>query len=236
MNTRIVLPVLASMVAAALALCAPALAQTGVQYADSMGSSIPGYGGGGYGGGSYGGTGVGGPASGSSISASPPSGSGPSKTTIVPYSAPAHSTTHRRHVKSVPEDTSAIEPGQGHLKLIKNSYAYERPTSSSARIQPVQAGKFVNVIGTSRYYAQVKLKDSEIAYVPLSALALVNPADKVFILTSDSAVLNAPNHLGKKIAEVHHGHNVHVVGVALSYMKIRMKDGTEGFIPVSSLE
>jgi len=35
---------------------------------------------------------------------------------------------------------------------------------------------------------------------------------------------------------VHSGHDVHVVGVALNYMKIRMKDGKEGYIPIRSLE
>jgi hypothetical protein len=227
MNARIGLRVLATLAACAIACATPALAQTGAEYPRTMpGDAIPSYGGGGYGG----------PAGGGSISAPAPSGSGPTKTTVIPYSPPVPVARHYRHIKTVPEDRSNVEPAQGHLKLIKNSYAYERPTSSSTRIEPVQAGKFVNVIGVSRYYAQVKLKNSEIAYVPLSAVALVNPADKMFVLTSDSAVLNAPNHLGKKIAEVHQGHNVHVVGVALNYMKIRMKDGTEGYIPVHSLE
>jgi hypothetical protein len=232
MKTRNGLSLMTILVAAgAIALATPALAQTGAEYPRTMpGDTIPSYGGGGYGG----------PAGGGSISAPAPSGSGASKTTVIPYdeSAPTTTTHHRttRHVKSVPEDISTIEPAQGHLKLVKNSYAYERPTSSSTRIEPVEAGKFVNVIGTSRYYAQVKLKNSEIAYVPLSAVAMVNPTDKMFKLTSDSAVLSAPNHSGKKIAEVHRGHDVHVIGIALSYMKIRMKNGTEGYIPVHALE
>ena len=99
-----------------------------------------------------------------------------------------------------------------------------------------EAGKFVNVIGISRHYAQVKLKSSEIAYVPLTAIDLVKPTDKMFKLTADTAVLTAPTHSAAKIAEVHRGRDVHVVGVALNYMKIRMKDGLEGFIPVHALE
>ena len=155
--------------------------------------------------------------------------------TVIPYTPPPPSTRHYRQ-KLVPEDNSAVEPGVGHLRLVKNSFAYERPTSSSNRIQPVESGKYVNVIGTSRYYAQVRLKNSEIAYVPLSAVAMVNPTDKVFTLTSDSPVLSAPSHRASKIAEVHQGHSVHVVGIALNYMKIKMKDGKEGYIPVNSLE
>jgi hypothetical protein len=230
MNTRIgltLMTTLALAAACAIALATPVFAQTGAEYPNTMpGGGVPG--------------GYGGSIGGGSISAPAPSGSGASKTTVIPYDeGEPVTTTHQRtvrHVRSVPADTSAVEPAQGHLKLLKNSYAYERPTSSSARIEPVQAGKYVNVIGTSHYYAQVKLQNSEIAYVPLAAVALVNPADKMFKLTADSAVLSAPNHWGSKIAEVHTGHDVHVVGVALNYMKIRMKDGKEGYIPVHSLE
>ena len=162
--------------------------------------------------------------------------------TVVPYGpdepTPVTTTHHRtvRHTRSVPEDRSSIEPAQGHLKLIKNSYAYERPTSSSTRIEPVEAGKFVNVIGTSHYYAQVKLKNSEIAYVPLTSIALVNPTDKMFKLTADAPVLSAPTHSASKIAEVHRGRDVHAIGIALSFVKIRMKDGKEGYIPIHALE
>ena len=31
-------------------------------------------------------------------------------------------------------------------------------------------------------------------------------------------------------------HNVHVVGLSLDYMQIRMKSGLEGFIPMTALE
>jgi len=232
MDTRSGLTLMATLALAAtfaIALAAPALAQTGVEYgSDGMPGNIPA--------GGYTGSGIGT----GSINAPTPSGSGPSKTTVIPYGPEEpYTTTHPqmlRRVREVPEDTSAVEPAQGHLKLVMNSYAYERPTSSSARIEPVEAGKYVNVIGTSQRYAVVTLKNSEIAYVPLNAVALVNPTDKIFKLTGDSAVLSAPTISAGKIAEVHRGHEVHVVGVGLNYMKIRMKDGKEGYIPVNTLE
>jgi hypothetical protein len=235
MDTRIGLTlrtVLAVATVCAIASTTPAFAQTGAEYPRTMpGGGVPG---GGYGGSSMGG---------GSITAPGPSGSGTSKTSVIPYDGPDEptpvTTTHRRtvrHTKSVPEDRSAVEPATGHLKLIKNSYAYERPSSASTRIEPVEAGKYVNVIGTSHYYAQVKLKNSEIAYVPLTSIALVNPTDKMFKLTTDAAVLSAPGHSASKIAEVHRGRDVHVIGISLNYMKIRMKDGKEGYIPIHALE
>jgi len=215
----------------AIAIAVPALAQTGAEYPNTM----PGP--------------AGVPAAGAGSVVPPaPSGSGSMRTyenpagdeTAPPPTGSAPAKTHhhvvRHHARSSSADSSAIEPAQGHLKLREDSWAYERPSKSSKKIQPVQSGKFVNVIGTSRYYAQVKLKNSEIAYVPLTALQLVAPTDKMFKLTSDASVLDEPNHAAKKLAEVHQGRDVHVIGVALNYMKIRMKSGVEGYIPISALQ
>ena len=86
-------------------------------------------------------------------------------------------------------ESSVIEPAEGHLKLTEDSPAYQRPSKSSKKVAEVHAGKFVNVTGTSREYAQVKLKTGETAYVPMTAIQLVTPTDKSFQLTSDAEVL-----------------------------------------------
>jgi hypothetical protein len=215
--------------ACVIAMASPALAQTGAEYPNTMPApaGVPAAGGG-------------------SIVPPAPSGSGGMRTYENPAGGegapppPAHRTaTHhtvKHHAKSSSTDSSTIEPAEGRLKLIEDSYAYQRPSKSSKKVQPVQAGKFVNVIGTSRYYAQVRLKNSEIAYVPLAAIQLVAPTDKMFKLTADARVLDAPNHAARKVAEVHQGRSVHVVGIALNYMKIRMKDGVEGYVPISALQ
>jgi len=190
---------------------------------------------------------AGAPAAGVSV----PSSIGATRTTDTPYESPAgdgaapatlshtnshrHTTVHRRKHAST-ADSGVVESAQGHLKLLQDSFAYKRPSKSSTRIQPVQADKFVNVIGTTRHYAQVRLKDEQIAYIPLTAIDLVKPTDKRFTLTADSAVLSAPNHSASRVAEVHRGRDVHVVGIAINYAKIRMKNGTEGFIPIHVLE
>ena len=56
------------------------------------------------------------------------------------------------------------------------------------------------------------------------------------MLTQDAAVLDAPNRWAKKLSEVHRKHNVHAIGIALNYMRIRMKSGVTGFIPVTALQ
>jgi hypothetical protein len=223
-----------SALAAAIALASAPLAraQTGAEYPRTInGGGVPG----------------------ADIHPSLPSGGGSSSSVVVPEgpagddegpppaTAPSHTSTHHhtsahRSGAAPTNDYASIEPAEGHLKLTADSWAYERPSKSSTRVEQVHAGKFVNVIGTSPSYVQIKLKNSEVAYVPQTAVQLVTPSDKMFQLTNDSPVLSAPNHSAKKLSEVHKGHSVHVVGVALNYMRIRMKDGTEGYIPVGALE
>jgi hypothetical protein len=92
------------------------------------------------------------------------------------------------------------------------------------------------VTGSTHYFLRVRLMNGKEGYVLAEAVQLAAPADKLFMLTHDAPVLDAPNHWGKKLSEVHKGHAVHVVGIALSYMKIRMRSGLEGYIPSSALE
>ncbi len=129
-----------------------------------------------------------------------------------------------------------IEPAQAKLKVLQASPVYASPTKSSKHVEQLTPGKFVEVTGSTRNYLQVKLKSGQTGYIDPSAVELDRPTDKVFVLTHDAGVLDKPNRWGKKVAEVHQSHNVHIVGIALSYMKIRMKSGLEGYIPTTALE
>jgi len=148
---------------------------------------------------------------------------------------PAHHKSHHAASHSA-SYAGAVESATGLLKLKEDSWAYATPAKSSGHVERVHSGKFVNVTGTTRNYVQVKLKSGAVAYVPVSAVELARPTDKVFKLTKDAPVLSVPNHHGKKLAEVHRDHEVHIVGTSVNYMKIRMKDGLEGFISISALE
>jgi hypothetical protein len=158
--------------------------------------------------------------------------------------APAHKKAIAVHHHAVHHKTKAVaaspppqvEPQSGKATIKTDSWAYSRPSKSGKRIEPMHAGKFVVVTGLTSSYVRVQLKNGSTGYVPASAVDLTRPADKVFQLTTDAPVLSQPSRYGKKISEVHKGHDVHVVGLALNYMKIRMRDGVEGFIPVSALE
>jgi len=129
-----------------------------------------------------------------------------------------------------------FEPASGHLKLTKETYVYSSPSRLSKKLEKAQASKYVNVTGVTRYYVRVRLKDGRIGYVPNSAVELVKPLNKDFILSSDSPVYAEPNRSAKRVAEVHKGHNVHVTGIAPSYIRIKMKSGLVGYVPQSAVE
>jgi hypothetical protein len=129
-----------------------------------------------------------------------------------------------------------IEPAKARLKVVEDSAVYAAPAKSSKHIEQLTRDKFVEVTGSTHYFLRVNLKNGQTGYVEPSAVELIKPADKVFVLTHDAPVLDKPNRWGKKLAEVHGGKNVHVVGLSLDYMQIRMKSGLEGFIPMTALE
>jgi uncharacterized protein YgiM (DUF1202 family) len=174
-------------------------------------------------------------------------------TTIAPAegetpSAQAPVTTHHRtpasaiHHPHVPGATAApvksvpVEPAQAKVLLKQDTWIYAQPSNKSAHVEKGEKSKFVMVTGSTHYFLRVKLKNGQDGYVMADAVEIAAPADKLFTLTHDAPVLNAPNRWGKKVSQVHQGHAVHVVGVALNYMKIRMHSGMEGYIPSSALE
>jgi hypothetical protein len=143
-----------------------------------------------------------------------------------------HASSKSKNTVREPE----IEPAHARLKLLASVPVYSAPSKSSKQIAHVPMDNFVIVTGSTHYFLQVTLKTGQIGYIEPSAVELVKPLDKVFVLTHDAGVLEKPNRWSKKLAEVHQGRNVHVVGISLDYMKIRMKSGLEGFIPTGALE
>ncbi len=178
--------------------------------------------------------------------AAPPNAGAPAEVAPAPAAAPTHAPVHHRkrtrkrrhhHVKAAPEVEATVEPASARLK-VKTAGApiYARASKQSEPVGTLSADKFVQVTGSTKSYLQVQLKDGKTGYVEPSAVYMVTPYDKQFLLTADSPVFAAPNQFASKLAQVHRGRYVHVVGQALSYLKIRMKDGTEGYVPMTAAQ
>ncbi len=152
-------------------------------------------------------------------------------------SAPQHhKATRPADLKIAPSYAGPIDPAQGRMTIKQDTWAYASPAKSSRQIEQLHADQFVSITGLTHYFARVKLKDEQTGYILLSDLELCRPTDKIFQLTRDTPVLSQPSHFGQRLAEVHSGHDVHVIGTSLNYMKIRMKNGLEGYIMTSALE
>jgi len=170
-----------------------------------------------------------------------PGNSAPSGGDETETAAPAPRVVHhhaipRPNATPIPNLVFEVEPAEARLLLRRDTEAYLQPNKLSPTIAQLSGGNFVNATGVTRFFVRIKLKSGAVAYVLDDDLVLTVPADKIFRLTADTPVLAQPNKWAKPIAEVHQGHDVHVIGVALSYMKIQMKSGLEGFIATRALE
>ena len=172
----------------------------------------------------------------------PPEGA-PAEVAPPPEAPPAPAPVHhrrtrkrRRHART-PEVETTVEPANARLK-VKSSGApiYARGSTRSEQIGTLNADMYVQVTGSTRSYLQIQLKDGRTGFIEPSSVDLVTPFDKEFRLTADSPVYSAPNQFAQKVAEVHRGKYIHVIGHALSYVQIRMKDGTQGFVPMTAAQ
>jgi hypothetical protein len=173
--------------------------------------------------------------------AAPPRSTAPSNNEGTEAAAPTAAIVHhhlvpRPSATPIPNLVFEVEPGDARVLIHNDTTAYLQPSRMSPVVEQLQAGKFIHVTGSTHYFLQAKLKNGSVVYVPADDAYLTVPADKIFRLTSDTPVLERPNKWAKQLAIVHQGHDVHVVGVALSYMKIQMKSGLEGYITTRALE
>jgi len=60
--------------------------------------------------------------------------------------------------------------------------------------------------------------------------------NKKFKLTHDSPVYETTSSGSRVVGQVHHGKFVHVTGIAGDWLRIQLRNGTVGFIPVSAAE
>src|SRR5438309_1648867 len=149
----------------------------------------------------------------------PPETEGPpalpdERMTVVPEGGAPSAAAPKKHVTHHKTTASAeVEPIKSRLAIKQDAWIYSSPTKWSKHLKRAHTGNFVNVTGTTHYYLQVKLASGETGYISPADVNLVKPADKVFQLTHDAPVTDVSNHWGKKLAEVHARHPVHVIGV-----------------------
>jgi tetratricopeptide (TPR) repeat protein len=64
----------------------------------------------------------------------------------------------------------------------------------------------------------------------------IKQVNKLFLLTKNSPVYENPDPTSRQIARVKRKKYVHVIGITGSYLQIKLRNGTIGFIPISAAE
>jgi tetratricopeptide (TPR) repeat protein len=79
---------------------------------------------------------------------------------------------------------------------------------------------------------------AEAAATPAAAPAAIKikKVNKLFLLTKNSPVYESPDPTSRQVAKVQRKKYVHVIGITGSYLQIKLRNGTIGFIPISAAE
>ena len=64
----------------------------------------------------------------------------------------------------------------------------------------------------------------------------IEETDQLFLLTHDSPVFDSISANARVIAQVHRRRNVHVTGINANWLRIRLSNGTVGYIPATAAE
>lgn len=132
---------------------------------------------------------------------------------------------------AAPRAIHEIEPANVRLEVLKAEPIYLHPNLHSRHLRRMTPGKFIRVTGATPGFLRVSLKNGDTGYIEPDSVRLVTPMKQVFRLTLDTPVFAAPNRWARHVGAVRASRYVNVTGTALGYMRVRLKDGTVGFIP-----
>ncbi|HLH77140.1 MAG TPA: hypothetical protein VKV28_10075 [Candidatus Binataceae bacterium] len=129
-----------------------------------------------------------------------------------------------------------IEPANARVEVLKAEPVYEHPNLQSRHLRRMTPGNFIRITGATPGFLRVSLKNGDTGYIEPDSVRLVKPMKRVFRVTLDTPVFAAPNRWARHVGAVRASRYVNVTGMALGYMRVRLKDGTVGFIPKVSVQ
>jgi Flp pilus assembly protein TadD len=89
-------------------------------------------------------------------------------------------------------------------------------------------------IGTATVPTSASTVTASIA--PIAQEPAIRETDKRFLLTHDSPVYDSMSNSARIVAQVHRRRYVHVTGLGRQWLRIQLRNGTIGFIPVTAAE
>jgi tetratricopeptide (TPR) repeat protein len=137
-----------------------------------------------------------------------------------------------------------LEPKNAHAHLALADLLNVEPNRGSeaqaeyAEVRALDPSLIPTAAGTPSPQAA----PTPVAAVPTAPAPVTRPApalrqvDRKFLLTQDSPVYQSNDASSPVLAQVHRRRYVHVTGIQGNWLRIKMRNGTVGFIPISAAE
>ena len=137
-----------------------------------------------------------------------------------------------------------LEPKNAHAHLaLADLLNVELNRGSEAQAEYAEVRALdPSLIPTSAAAPSPEAAPSPVAAVPTAPAPASRPApvlrqvDRKFLLTQDSPVYQSDDSASPVVAQVHRRRYVHVTGIQGNWLRIKMRNGTVGFIPISAAE
>jgi Flp pilus assembly protein TadD len=134
-----------------------------------------------------------------------------------------------------------LEPRNAHSHLALATLLNSQPNRQNeaqaeyARVKALDPNLVPgNALGTAILPAPANSTTASTA--PVVQEPAIRQTDKRFVLTHDSPVYQSMNESSPVIAQVHRRRYVHVTGLSGQWLRIQLRNGTIGFIPVNAAE
>jgi tetratricopeptide (TPR) repeat protein len=134
-----------------------------------------------------------------------------------------------------------LEPRNAHSHLALASLLNSEPDRQNeaqaeyARVKALDPSLMpATAVGTATVPAAASLPEPSTA--PIAKRPAIRETNKRFLLTHDSPVYESMSDSARVVAQVHRRKYVHVTGLGGQWLRIQLRNGTVGFIPVTAAE
>jgi tetratricopeptide (TPR) repeat protein len=137
-----------------------------------------------------------------------------------------------------------LEPKNAHAHLALANLLNEEPSRQSEAqeefaqvktLDPSLLAVSTTAAPTATSPAGTPPAVASVAPAPSIKLRDINPPRR-FMLTHDSPVYAAADDGSSVVGQVHRGKFVHITGIGGKWFRVKLRNGTEGFIPVAAAE
>ena len=130
-----------------------------------------------------------------------------------------------------------LDPRNAHSHLALAALLSSEPNrQNDAQAEYAQVKALDATLITNAATVPAPVNTSTTGPAPLALEAPITQTNKRFVLTHDSPVYESMNNSAGVIAQVHRRRYVHVTGISGDWLRIQLRTGKVGFIPLTAAE